>query len=566
MDEADRYKITSEDYADIILGDWSNTEEARKFSGDFVNPINNDIAFAYIPMDRMTLDSINKFGYYSIPGCYGLMKAETGWEQLPDSNPESFNGYVGNGVLLGFVDTGIDYRHPAFKGKDNTTRIVSIWDQTINSQGYPEGLYYGTEYSREQINAALQSPAPLSVVPVTDNIGHGTMMAGIACGSQDEANHFQGIAPEAELVIVKLKPAKQYLKEIFIIPDEVPCYQENDIMAGVEYLNRVAGLLNRPIVICLGVGNNMADHAGLRVSSRFYATLGEKPGFVFVTAAGNEANRRNHYYGNIAANVTMDYVELHVGEKNPGFMMQFWGQPPNFFWIDVYMPSGEFLVRIPPVDGQTMVERRDNMLVVVDSMLGIPSNHNQSIIFRFHNPAEGNWTFMVFGSMGDLPREFHFWLTLHNFLEEGTYFLNPNIYTTIVGPANSTGLLTVTSYDLNTGKLDFYSSRGLNVDQFLKPDITAPGINVLAPFPDYTYAAASGSSIAAAYTAGITAHMLQWGVVEGRAAFLNTPHVRHIYQLSAIREKDRDYPNEDWGYGILNPKGIMSTMRDFMAF
>ncbi|SHO51892.1 S8 family peptidase [Anaerocolumna xylanovorans] len=566
MNEADRYKIISENYADIILDDWNREEVRQKFSGDLINHINSDIAFAYIPVDRMTLDSINQFGYYSMPGCYGLLTAEINHECLLDPKPQGFEGYDGKGVLLGFVDTGIDYRHPAFRKKDNTTRIASIWDQSIRSRdNHPRGLYYGTEYSKEQINLALQSSDPLSVIPVTDDIGHGTIMAGIACGSEDKDNHFQGVASEAELVIVKLKPAKQYLRELYIIPDGVPCYQENDIIAGVEYLDRIASSLNRPIIICIGIGNNIVDHVGLRISSRFYTSIGEKPGYVFITAAGNEANRKNHYYESIAPEAITADAELHVGKKNPGFMMQFWGQSPNFFWIDVYMPSGDFLMRIPPVDGQTKIEKRDNGLVVADSALGIPSNHNQSIIFRFHNPMEGNWTFSVFGSMGDLPREFHFWLSLHNFLAEDTYFIKPNNYTTIVGPANSAGLLTVTSYDVATEKLDFYSSRGFNVDQFPKPDVAAPGVNLPAPFPGGSYVSASGSSVAAAYTAGITALVLQWGEAEDKADFLNTPHVKHIYQLSALRDEDMKYPNEDWGYGILNPQGILDVLKELMA-
>lgn len=565
MNEADRYKITSEDYADIILDNWNDPEVMQKFANDVVNKINDNIAFAYIPIDRVPLSSFNQFGYYSIPGCFGLLGSDINEEAAANPGPYNLEESSGKGVLIGFVDTGIDYRHPAFRKSDNTTKIISIWDQNIKSlERYPDGLYYGTEYNSEEINFALQKEDPLSVIPSTDDIGHGTMMAGIACGTRNDENNFRGIAPEAELIIVKLKPAKQYLKEILLIPDGIPCYQENDIMAGVEYLNRIAAKYNKPIVICLGVGNNIVDHAGLRIGSKFYARIGEKPGCVFLAAAGNEANRQNHYYGNITGNSISDFVELQIAKDDPGFMIQFWGISPNFFWIDIYLPSGEFLVRIPPIDGQTTIRQYDKMLVIADSIVGIPSFHNQSIIFRVYKPVEGNWTFMVFGSMGDLPREFHLWLTLHNYLHEGTYFLKPNIYTTIVGPGNNTGIITVSCYDPSTGELNDYSSRGFNVDGIPKPDITAPGVNIPVPFLNNSYVSASGSSIAAAFTAGVSAHVLQWGIVEGRADFLNTPHVKHIFQLSAKRQKDMKYPNEDWGYGILNPSGIINTLKDFM--
>lgn len=504
----------------------------------------------------MTLEKMNQFGYYSVPGCFGLLSAEIKRQKSAQRSVE-LEKYSGRGVLLGFVDTGIDYQHPAFKYTDNTSRIVSIWDQgTLSESNYPQYLYYGTEYTREQINRALASDNPLSFVPVRDEIGHGTIMAGVAGGNAEESIPFKGIAYEAELVVVKLKPAKDYLKKIYLIPEGITCYQENDIIAGVEYIYRMARALNKPVVICLGLGNNIADHAGLRIGSRFYARLGEAAGQVFIVAAGNEANRRNHYMGDIPKEMTSDYIELHVGEKNPGFMMQFWGVAPNYFWVDIYMPNGEFLMRIPPVEGQTIIEKRENTMVIADALINIPSHHHQAIVFRFETPAEGNWTFMVFGLIGDLTRKFHFWLSLHNFLPEDTYFIKPNNNTTLVGPANTIGILTVSNYDAVTGDLDLNSSRGFTASEYPKPDIVAPGVNITAPYPDNGYVYATGTSVAASYTAGVAAAILQWGIVEERAPYLNTPHIKRIFEESAKRDKEHSYPNEAWGYGILDIESI----------
>src|SRR5690606_14537072 len=135
----------------------------------------------------------------------------------------------GQGVLIGIIDTGIDYTNPIFQYADNTTRIVSIWDQTITSDNPPSGFLYGTEYTREQINAALQSEDPLSIVPTTDEVGHGTMVAGIAGGNQVPDSNFYGVAPDAEFAVVKLKPAKRFIKDFFFIPEDAVCYQENDL-------------------------------------------------------------------------------------------------------------------------------------------------------------------------------------------------------------------------------------------------------------------------------------------------------------------------------------------------
>lgn len=560
MNSGDRYKITSEDYADIMLEDGITSPNGQPIPGASNLEINGEISIAYIPVENMTLESMNQLGYYSVPGCFGLLSAETN-PYRPVNRSVEISNYRGKGVLLGFVDTGIDYLHPAFRYADNTSRIVSLWDQSLYSEDrYPQYFYYGTEFTREEINNALANEDPMSVVPVKDDIGHGTVMAGVACGNINDNIPFKGVAYEAELIVVKLKPPKDYLKKIYLIPDGIPCYQENDIIAGVEYIRRVARDLRKPVVFCLGLGNNIADHAGLRIGSRFYARIGEAAGQVFVTAAGNEANRKNHYFNDIPKEVPSDYVELHVGAQNPGFMMQFWGVSPNFYWIDVYMPDGEFLMRIPPNEGQTIREERQNSRVISDSLINIPSHHHQAIVFRLEKPVMGIWTFMVFGAIEDLEKKVHFWLSLHNFLPEDTYFIKPNNYTTIVGPANVLGILTVSNYDSLTGDLDLYSSRGFTASEFPKPDVVAPGVNMTAPYPNNEYVSVTGTSVAAAYAAGVAAAVLQWGIVEGKAPYLNTPHIKRIFEESAIRDKERSYPNESWGYGILNIEGIASFL------
>ena len=155
----------------------------------------------------------------------------------------------GRGVLIGFIDTGIDYTNPAFRYSDGSSRIVRIWDQTIQDGTPPVGILYGADYTREQINAALLSENPYDLVPSRDMNGHGTFLAGVACGSESENGDFIGAAPQSEIIMVKLKEAKQYLRDFFFVKDGVPAYQENDIMMAVSYLNGVANILNRPLVI-----------------------------------------------------------------------------------------------------------------------------------------------------------------------------------------------------------------------------------------------------------------------------------------------------------------------------
>ena len=229
-----------------------------------INRIDRNYAVFHIPVAKMTPNSIYDFNYSSIPSCFGLMSnsdilsySSLGSLQIDSSVDNTSNKLRGQGVLVGFVDTGIDYMNSVFKYADNTSRVVSIWDQTIESENnFPEDFNYGTEFSQEQINLALQNENPLSV-PSTDDIGHGTMLAGIAAGFQVEEGGYMGIAPDANFVIVKLKPAKPYLKDF---------------------------------AICIGVGTSQGSHGGRSKLSTYLALAGGKVGTAIIVAAGNEGN------------------------------------------------------------------------------------------------------------------------------------------------------------------------------------------------------------------------------------------------------------------------------------
>lgn len=149
---------------------------------------------------------------------------------------------------------GIDYMHPIFRYSDGSTRIIGIWDQTIQTGETPEGILYGSEYTKAQIDQALKLDDPYQLVPTTDDIGHGTFMAGIAAGGEDVDNDFIGAAPRAAIAMVKLKEAKPYLKDYFRVREEAYAVQENDIMMGIKYLLNLSGRLNMPAVILITLG------------------------------------------------------------------------------------------------------------------------------------------------------------------------------------------------------------------------------------------------------------------------------------------------------------------------
>ncbi len=557
MTEAERYQITSNDYADLLIEYNGDMDVFNNYPSGSVNFIDQDFAVLHIPEYNMTQDSISKFGYFSIPTCFGLLFVS----QNPSAKvsrqtvaPES--ELTGQGVLVGFIDTGIDYLNPAFIHTDNTSRIVSIWDQTIESGTYPEGFYYGTEYGRDRINEALVSPDPLSVVPSMDELGHGTALAGVAAGSVSFEYGFSGVAPNADFVIVKLKQAKLYLKQFFLIPEDAVCYQENDVIMGVKYLTQVAEQLNKPLVICLGIGTGQSDHTGNRIVSRYLAAAGLNMGNSVIVSAGNEGNRRHHYYGNVIPPASSDTVFLNVSEDEPGFSMQFRSTSPNQFWIDLYAPTGDFIATIPPPPHNTLVLTYQDTSIIVDSHHQEPQTGTQFIVFRIRNPMAGTWRLNIYGNTGDLAMQFHLWLPIHNFIKEDTFFFNSSNNTTITAPGNQTDLVCATAYDPANQTLYFFASRGFTITNYPKPDLTAPGVNILSPSLNNQYVSSTGTSISAAYTAGAAALIMEWSIVRGYYPRMNNVIIRRILQQGASRDPSLTYPNPDWGYGILDLEKI----------
>lgn len=569
MTDDQRFKILSESFADLIISNMDQGEILNTYPDSTVSLTFANSSIIHLPVENMDFDSIHRFGYNSIPACFGLL---TGSENFTDFNPKDLpvpfkinDGYAGREVLIGFIDTGIDYTNAAFREEDGTSRIITLWDQTIESSHYPEGFFYGTEYTKEDINRALASDDPLAVVPSMDEIGHGTIMAGVAAGTENQEYGFSGVAGKAIFAIVKLKPAKAYLKEFFSIPPDSICFQENDIINGVVFLHQLAIGMNKPLVICLGVGSSQSDHTGNRALSRYLASVSELYGRGVTVSAGNEGNRGSHYYGDIKPPSSFDDVVLNIEENTYGFTMQFWGTSPNWFWIDLYAPDGGFISRVPPSTNNSILYSLDDMTLVIDSQIKEPFSSEQFIVMRFTKPVPGEWHFYVYGASGDLPMRFHFWLPIHNFLTPGTAFLNPNNYTTIVAPGNNGTLICSTAYNPQNSTLYYYASKGNTITNFPKPDITAPGVNVLSPFPGNKFINASGTSVASAYMSGVLALLLEWGVTNDNFPEMNNALLKKIITQSASRRPQESYPNPDWGYGIVDIRNMENVVNSIIS-
>ena len=457
---------------------------------------------------------------------------------------------TGSGVVVCMIDTGIDYRNPAFLDENGNSRILAIWDQTIQEGTPPEGFPFGSEYLREDINRALRAENPYTIVPSRDENGHGSAMAAVAAGSNVRiGNAFLGAAPNADIVVVKLKECKDYLRRFYLVPEGVPAYQENDIMLGVRYADSFARLFLRPVVICLGVGTNMGDHAGSSALSRYLNAIAIKRSRAVVVGGGNEGNASHHYYGRLQEGDSERDVEIRVGEGSIGFWLEIWGELPDIITVSIRSPGGETIapIRLNLQQSITYDFVYERSRVTVDTTLVEASSGNELLLFRVQEPTPGIWTFRV-SAVGQIYNgQFNMWLPITDFLNTQVYFLNPTPYTTLTEPAMASEVISVSTYNAENNSFYIESGRGFARDGNVRPDLSAPGVNVST-----IRGRSTGSSLAAAITAGAVAQFMQWAVVENNDEFAEGRQIKSYLIRGAERSQGLTYPNREWGYGRLN--------------
>lgn len=568
-----RAKILSNDYYDIIRDFTAPPSETEGGATDYcIEVITRDYGIVHVAREGLPVLNYANYSYTLMPvlytpildttndstefGMVDTIEYERSLEAsgiLTMQNPPL--SLTGRGVLIGYIDTGIDYRNDAFRYSNGNTRIAAIWDQSIQTGTVPDGFLYGSEYTEEMINRALESDNPFSIVPSRDEIGHGTAIAGT------------NAAPDAAIAMVKLKPAKEYLREFYRIREDATAYQETDLLMAVKYLDALATRLNMPMVICIGLGTNMGDHAGTSVSSFYMNQISDKEGRVIVIAGGHEGNAGHHYYGELKS--SPENVEIRVGENESGLMLELWGRNPDILSVSVKSPGGEIIPRVLPQKrfsgeyGFVFERTRVN----IDYILTERSAGDELIMIRFLNPTPGIWTIGVYGDAnlytGDnvyIFGTYHIWLPISGFTSEDTFFLLPNPDVTLTEPAYTGKAISLSTYQADNDSFYIDSGRGYSREDQIVPDLSAPGVNVLTAGIGQRIRV-TGSSMAAGITSGAVAQFLEWAVTQGNMPRIRAQDIKYFMIRGAIRDNRLTYPNRQWGYGRMNIKGAFDAMR-----
>lgn len=565
--------IIDENYLDIIV----ENELLDLYSGHPVTYINNKVSEVHIMIDKYDPCLLGRYHYHSLPTCYTVEANvdfdTTGVSQV-QNNP--YFALYGNQVLVGIVDTGIEYTHEAFLDSTGKSRIATIWDQTvIDESRQPERFGYGAVYEKDDIDRALQAENPYDVVPVRDYHGHGTTIAGIIAGSVNAEKNFTGVVPKAQLMVVKCKPAKKYNKQIYMIPDEVLCYEESDVMLGIRFLTEEAARRNRPLVICICMGSEQGGHDGNSAIASYISYTSQLPRISIVVSSGNEGNSRRHFFGKCANNQVYTDFELNINHKDAEFTMEIWQMNSSRVALEIHTPTGE---QIRPVYPRINECREFDFIfessrVWINNKILETETGDQMIVVRLQNAQEGVWKFRIHNMDGE-ELTFHAWLPGDGILSEDTFFLNADPDTTISSPGNASMALTVAAYDSIKNAIWSNSSRGYSRNGSVKPDLAAPGVDLLCPVTDghvmaiekigRAYGSATGSGAAAAFAAGIVAMILEWAIVRGNYDSMNGNDIKKLLIRGAKRDVGMgalQYPNNIWGYGKINIYELFDKIR-----
>lgn len=542
----------NEMYADFIVKYMGNfQEDLGDVPGFSFQKINGIYGVVYAPLTEIGTLNINTYSYSFIPKCYTHMDlgslSASGITRLQE---HPYLQLKGSGTAVAVVDSGIDYRNPVFQNEMGS-RILCIWDQTLQGDG--KEVPYGRVFWKKDIDQALASGNPLEIVPSVDTDGHGTRMAAIAAGNYFPEENFSGAAPEAMLIIVKVKPAKKYLREFYLFPAEAELFQENDIMTGMDFAVRIANDRRMPLSLCLGIGSSQGAHIGKNPLSLYVDYISQYSLISVSIAAGNEGAARHHYAGRLTDRENQASAELRVGNKEPGFTMEFWGEPPEIYNLSLQSPTGEIL----DISASLGEVTQELSFVFVETRVKVNyvSIERQTgytlVYFQFIQPAPGIWRIFVRGRDGQNVG-FHIWLPVQGLISEETYFLEPSPYNTVTAPGDSLESITVTAYQYRDNSLYVQASRGFMPDGNVVPQVAAPGVQIRVPQLNGLYGNASGTSLSAAQTAGAAALLFEWAVIRGNQPYFTGSSVKNYITRGAEREERMQYPNRDWGFGRMD--------------
>lgn len=557
--------VYSEDYADYIVeynGDRQVLEEI--YSNACLFFIDNRYAILYSKKRSDYMESFGNLAYNIFPKLLAPMDEAVGEAAYntpsilsmingENLDNESVLGLDGKDIVIGIVDTGIDILNEEFLNEYGRTRIKYAWDQSVNSSSgdsYAGEFPFGTYYTEEQLNRFVEEGN--SVLRGEDN--HGNYLASIAAGRNN------GIAENSDLVVVKLKKAKENLKELYGVR-QGEAYSEADIMLAIAYILQCSYRLRKTVSILIGFGTNSGSHTGSAALEAYINNIGILRGVCVSVAGGNEGSAGHHTDGDIEEN-EQAVIEINVPEKT-AFTLEIWGKAPGVYAIGMDIAGGEIIDRIPPRFDRSQIIKPifGGGTIYVDYFLVEGQSGDELILVRFFDTPRGLYR-ITLTATGTVEKQYRAWLPVSSFVPEGLVFTNPVTWGTVTVPGTAVTPIVSGAYNYSDGSIYVNGSRGYTANSVVKPDLAAPGVNITGAGPYGTKVTGSGSSISAACAVGAAALMQQWSRDRGLSPYINGNQIRQYLIRGADRENSRRYPDRYYGFGTLNLRKTFESLRN----
>lgn len=506
-----------------------------------------------------------------------------------------FQPYTGKGVVLGFIDTGIDFAHLDFKDTLGNTRVLAIWDQYLADNG-SSTFGYGQVWDSAAINAGNSTHLDYG------GTNHGTHVSGIAAGNGLAVNNYVGVAPESFIVSVASNGnASNWF---------------STVVDAVKFIYDVADSYNMPCVINVSMGDYWGSHDGTDAASVLIDSIvNYKPGRAFVCAAGNAGFLNWHVEHQITSDTTFTWFKYNPTSAFGYGAVYFeaWADTADLNNVDyavgANLPSGSYELRgnTPFVNIQNRlgsytdtIFNNGNRIAIVDTYGELQGDkYLLAVHLKEPDSSAYNFSFMTTGS-GRLDIWSASWLGVSDMIESPlptvavlpqiAFYERPDSAKTMVSSfQNLASVLTVANFNNRASYLDIdsivrytgeipgekavSSSWGPTRRGTLKPDIAATGNNTIGPVSQAVIDLAianppneqniafggkhwinGGTSMASPVIAGIAALYLEKCPNATMAEIKNaiTSTAKQDVYTGAV-------PNTGFGYGKVNAFAVLNN-------